>query len=194
MKKIFLILSLMLILITGSNVTAFADAITYDMEEAGYYVYVATPDGGLNMRHGPGTDYAKVMDERIPDGVRLYIGYTSDNWGYTSYNGNDGWVALRQTSTTPPETESVKTPSAGQPSVKDEELQHADNTNPPETEVADENSDKEIPEVQTNNSEDAEIVKDAMVGQIVLIAVLVVFVIIIAVLIVIIINLKSKRQ
>ncbi|MBR3933949.1 MAG: hypothetical protein IKJ68_08605 [Clostridia bacterium] len=96
-KRLLLMLIVTLSLVLGNVTTTFADAAAYDMEPANYYVYVSTPDGGLNMRHGPGTDYAKVMDQPIPDGVKLYIGYVSDNWGYTEYNGNSGWVALKQT-------------------------------------------------------------------------------------------------
>ncbi len=50
----------------------------------------------LNMRSGAGTSYSYVVS--IPDGALLTVtqiqsagGYT---WGYTTYNGNSGWVAL----------------------------------------------------------------------------------------------------
>lgn len=110
MKKIFCVFSVILIVSVLSSVLAFADAAVYDLETTDYYVYVATPDGGLNMRYGPGTEYDKVMEQRIPDGTKLYIGMVSGNWGYTSYNGYEGWVALKQTTTVAPSVESSVPP------------------------------------------------------------------------------------
>ncbi len=253
MKKTILILGMVMLLVLVNTTYAFADAITYDMEPAGYYVYVATPDGGLNMRYGPGTDYSKVMEERIPDNVRLYIGYVSGNWGYTSYNGNEGWVALKQTTTEPPAPETpqpeaagyyvyVATPDGGLNLRQGPGTDHAkvmedripDNvrlyiesvsqgwgytsyngntgwvalnqttTNPPAAPAdeqtatpADESQVTEPPAVDTDAAhtptEDAEVVNNAMLNQLVLAGILVVLVIIIAILTVIIINLKSKR-
>lgn len=108
MKKLITFL-LVTVFICSMTITAFSDAATYDMNPAGYYVYVLTPDGGLNMRHGPGTEYGKAMSGTIPDYTKLYIEYTSGNWGYTNYNGNYGWVALKQTTTNPPSS-AGKTP------------------------------------------------------------------------------------
>ena len=206
MKKLCLFLSMVMLLIMGSVTTAFADAASYDMEEAGYYVYVATPDGGLNMRYGPGTDYGKVMKGRIPDGVKLYIGYVSGNWGYTSYNGYEGWVALKQTSKNPPAPPATKKPQpvatpkptvvptpvpptptvavtqAPQESIAPVVSQTPENTQPVVTATP-----------EHNEEEDEKAVKAAMTNQILLIAIIVLFVIVIALLLVIIINLKTKR-
>lgn len=113
MKRTVLILCIVLSILSASFTTAFADAMAFDMKEAGYYVYVSTPDGGLNMRYGPGTDYDRVTTERIPDGTKLYIEYVSGNWGYTVYNGEDGWIALKQTSTKLPDASSFKKEKAG---------------------------------------------------------------------------------
>ena len=46
---------------------AFADAIVFPDESVNvdYYVYVTTPDGGLNLREGPGVDYSIITT--IPD-------------------------------------------------------------------------------------------------------------------------------
>lgn len=59
-------------------------------------IYKTNVDDYLNMRNGAGTSYSWVAS--IPDNVALTVtdvksadGY---NWGYTSYNGNKGWVAL----------------------------------------------------------------------------------------------------
>lgn len=187
MKKIALVLGVVLLLV-GNVTVAFADAASYDIEPADYYVYVATPDGGLNMRYGPGTEYDKVMPERIPDNVRLYIKYKSGNWGYTAYNGNDGWVALRQTTTTPPAqptTQPVTEPvtPAYQPIEEGQPSQEAV--------VVEENPtvDVENPE---EKAEDARILESAMLNQIILIAILVILVIFIAILALVIVNIKRK--
>lgn len=96
MKKLFTLL-IVAIILCASVIPAFADAASYPMEQVDYYVIVATPDGGLNLRAGPGVEYSTVIDYRIPDGVELHITLESDNWGYTKYNGEYGWVALKQT-------------------------------------------------------------------------------------------------
>lgn len=77
---------------------AFADAIVYpdDIWGVDYYVYVATPDGGLNLRSGPGVYYELLT--AVPDYVQLHITQESSaNWGYTDYMGYYGWVYLGQT-------------------------------------------------------------------------------------------------
>lgn len=108
MKKFFTI-GMVIMLLFLTVVPAFADAASYPMEPADFYVYVATPDGGLNIRSGPDDKtYPTIMDGRIPDGVRLHITITSGNWGFTEYNGYRGWVALKQTSETPPAVSQVQ--------------------------------------------------------------------------------------
>lgn len=59
-------------------------------------IYRVNVDDYLNMRSGAGTSFSYVTS--IPDGVKLNVtkiqkngGYT---WGYTTYNGKNGWVAL----------------------------------------------------------------------------------------------------
>lgn len=78
---------------------AFADAIVFpdDSWDVDYYVYVTTPDGGLNMREGPGVDYTLIMT--IPDYELLHVFVEKSNgWGYVQYGYNYGWVYLGQTS------------------------------------------------------------------------------------------------
>jgi len=152
-------------------------APSYETIPAGYYVYVATPDGGLNLRQGPGTSYNKAMSDRIPDGVKLYISHTSGNWGLTTYSGYEGWVALSQTTTTPPAPAPVPAPETAKPT---ETMQ------PVETIIPEASSD-----VQTSSTVSAS--QPVMTNQIILIAILVLFVIIAALLVVIFINLKSKK-
>ena len=84
---------------------ALADAADVDWNEyvdVDYDVYVTTPDGGLNMRYGPGVEYDVVIEERIPDYTILHIDMeTTDTdgeyWGYTQYGDDYGWVYLNQT-------------------------------------------------------------------------------------------------
>ena len=198
MKKIMMILNVMLILMLGTGTVVFADAIAYDIEEAGYYVYVATPDGGLNMRHGPGTEYDRVMNYRIPDGVKLYIGYTSDNWGLTTYDGNKGWVALKQTTTTPPAPKKTPNPTvAPTPIPTEEQIPVETEEQIPDATEEVQNTELAVSTENTSEStqeEDSQTIERIMRGQIGLVAILVLLIIIIAVLLVIIINLKSKKK
>ena len=219
MKKIILILNILMFFLMGGTSISFADAMDFDVKEAGYYVYVATPDGGLNIRYGPGTEYDKVMAGRIPDGVKLYIGSVSGNWGYTSYNGYDGCVALKQTTTTPPVQATPKPTPASTPKTEtvyvdtkvypdQDPAEKGDKNNievdnkvysdqdPAEREDDIKNEEIEpttTPELENDFKESERIVKKAMLSQIILIGMLVFFVIIISVLIIVIINLKSKR-
>ena len=108
MKKFITVLMVGVFLFLGM-IPAFADAAAWDEKPVDYYVYVTTPDGGLNFRHGPGVEYAKVFEERIPDGVKLHIVSESGNWGWTKYNGYYGWVALKQTTKVQPTTKNETT-------------------------------------------------------------------------------------
>lgn len=82
----------------------FADAAIYDynygtVTDCSYDVYVATVDGGVNLREAPTTESAIICT--IPDFVQLHISAESsagNGWGYTTYNGYSGWVALSQVS------------------------------------------------------------------------------------------------
>ncbi|MBQ2967235.1 MAG: hypothetical protein IJE10_03820 [Clostridia bacterium] len=193
MKKTVLLLVLVTLLISGNVINILADAVAYDMDPAGYYVYVLTPDGGLNMRSGPGTNYNKVLESPIPDYEKLYIEYTSGNWGYTSYNGTHGWVALVQTTTTPPAPQ----PAPQQP-VEAPVTKPAEPTTPDEPDEVMPIAEPET-EQQQNVSETAEPagatenMQSPLMGQILLIAILVLLVVIIAILLIIIINMKSKK-
>lgn len=197
MKKILLILCMAILIICGNISSVFADAANYDVQSADFYVYVATPDGGLNMRYGPGVEYDKVTDNRIPDGVRLHVTLTSGHWGYTSYNGNDGWVTLKQTSNTPPATPKPATPK---PTPKPETPVQTPTpvTAQPQQTVTPVTPEPEITtspsaEPEYNEAEDATATKTALKSEFLLVAILVLFIVIIALLIVIIINIKSRK-
>lgn len=190
MKKTVLLIVIIITLLFCNIIGVFADSISYDMEPADYYVYVATPDGGLNMRSGPGEEYNKVIEGRIPDGTRLYIEMISGHWGYTSYDGTYGWVTLRQTSSTPPQKKDPspvpeKTPETT-PDISTDTTTDIEETKPQEPST---------PSVQTPisgplNNESAGY---SMLSQIILAFVIVILVIIIAVLIIVIVNMKLKK-
>ena len=59
-------------------------------------VYKTHVDDSLNMRSGAGTSYSYVAS--IPNGVKLTVTDVKKggnyNWGYTTYKGTKGWVAL----------------------------------------------------------------------------------------------------
>lgn len=99
MKKTFF-LSLLCLLLLAFSGGVLADAAVYDWEiaqDCNYDAYVSTVDGGVNLRAEPSTQAAILCS--IPDFVCLHISMESTNgWGYTSYNGDYGWVALNQLS------------------------------------------------------------------------------------------------
>lgn len=103
MKRSLLITIIFALLLCFSS-GVLADAAIYDYEfgtvtGCDYNVYVATPDGGVNLREAPTTE-SRILC-KIPDFIALNITQESDNgkgWGYTSYNGYYGWVALSQVS------------------------------------------------------------------------------------------------
>lgn len=101
MKKLLLCLSALILLLPLCRTAALADAVAWDMEKADYNVWVSASDG-VNLRAGPGTEYDKLLPEAIPTGTKLYVSYVSDRWGETQYNGQDGWIALSQTTTQAP--------------------------------------------------------------------------------------------
>lgn len=94
-------LALCLTLLLGLMVPALAAPANYD-------IYVNAKDGlGLNLRTGPGTEYSKVRSQPIPMYTKLHITQTQDSaaglpWGYTSYEGDTGWVCLVETTTYDP--------------------------------------------------------------------------------------------
>lgn len=89
-------------------------------EDADYYVTVAAPDGGVNLRYGPGVDYEAILDSPIPNGTQLHVirEAPADNgnyWGQTDYQGYYGWIALSQVEVTQQEAPGTKTYDGGTP-------------------------------------------------------------------------------
>ena len=73
-KRIYCML-LTLVLLFGSVQTIWADAAIdwYSEEAVNYDVEVSAPDGGVNIRYGPGVEYDRLMDSMIPNGVILHV-------------------------------------------------------------------------------------------------------------------------
>lgn len=111
MRKLLLCLAALALMLPLCRTAALADAIAWDMDPADYDVWVAAPDGGVNFRAGPGTEYAKLQEDMIPNGTKLHIDYVSGKWGETTYGDQTGWIALSQTSKQAPAAQSTA-PSA----------------------------------------------------------------------------------
>lgn len=93
---------LLCVLLLGFSIGVSADAALYTDEDVtvkacDYDAYVSTVDGGVNLREEPTTKAPVIVT--IPDFYSLHIESESSNgWGYTSYQGAHGWVALNQLS------------------------------------------------------------------------------------------------
>ena len=66
-----------------------------------YRVTVNAPDGGINFRNGPGTEYPLLQNSMIPNGTVLPVATEYRNsqgkfWGQVTYNGRVGVVTMQQ--------------------------------------------------------------------------------------------------
>lgn len=107
--------------------------------------YQVNVSSTLNMRSGAGTNYGTV--ESIPNGTKLTVtDIDSDSnyvWGYTSYNGTSGWIALSycdyiSSTAEEPETTTVSEEPAKEPTEASEPVEEATEPEeePAETEEA----------------------------------------------------------
>lgn len=128
-------------------VPIWADAAVdwYPEEQAvDYYVLVSAPDGGVNLRYGPGVEYDRLMDYMIPNDVYLHVTQSAqasngNYWGYTEYQGMYGWIALTQVTTiegvpptvTPVPTETPMTTATPEPTQTATETPQATETATP---------------------------------------------------------------
>lgn len=112
-KRILCAVTALLLTLSVSGAACYADAVAEGFWATAQYVdedyYVNAPDGGVNLREGPGADYTIVfgMNGLIPNGTKLHIENKAkaDNgkyWGETIYNDKYGWVFLGQLSKEPP--------------------------------------------------------------------------------------------
>ncbi len=69
------------------------------------YTYRVNTEYGLRLRSGPGTSYTGL--DVIPYNTTVTVTTIQDGWGYTTYNGQAGWISLEyatlvsETTTTP---------------------------------------------------------------------------------------------
>lgn len=115
-RKCCMLLILVLLCCSAQIIWADAAVDWYSQEAVEYDVQVSAPDGGVNIRYGPGVEYDRLVDSMIPNGVILHVtsqaqASNGNYWGYTYYNGIYGWIALTQVS----RIESVPTPVPATP-------------------------------------------------------------------------------
>ena len=115
-RKCCMLLILVLLCCSAQIIWADAAVDGYSQEAVDYDVQVSAPDGGVNIRYGPGVEYDRLIDSMIPNGVILHVtsqaqASNGNYWGYTYYNGIYGWIALTQVS----RIESVPTPAPATP-------------------------------------------------------------------------------
>lgn len=106
-KYNLILLMVIIIHLLSCPVSVRADAASYWYEEGAvdYYVEITAPDGGANLRLGPGVEYQILLEGLMPNGTVLHVSSESmasngNYWGYTEYNGIYGWVALTQVTVT----------------------------------------------------------------------------------------------
>lgn len=115
-RKCCMLLIFVLLCCSAQIIWADAAVDWYSQEAVEYDVQVSAPDGGVNIRYGPGVEYDRLMDRMIPNGVILHVtsqaqASNGNYWGYTYYNGIYGWIALTQVS----RIESTPTPGPETP-------------------------------------------------------------------------------
>ncbi|MBQ1437761.1 MAG: SH3 domain-containing protein [Ruminococcus sp.] len=83
-------------LIGAGLITSFATMANAASYSTGIYKTQVDSGSYLNMRSGAGTGYSTVTT--VPNNTELTVTKVSQSggysWGYTSYNGRSGWVAL----------------------------------------------------------------------------------------------------
>ena len=138
--------------------------------QVNYDVYVAAPDGGVNLRNGAGAEYSIMLSGLIPNGTKLHVTYAKASngkkWGQVVYQGQQGWIFLGQTSRKKSETSSAKgasdeknTVSAEAPDQENggkiEENVPSDQSSHPQeiVNVPDEQNDKDVDNVSTDTDE-----------------------------------------
>ena len=97
------LIALLALMAAAFPTAVFGDALIDDGEEVptNIFVMVSADDGGVNFRSGPGTEYDKLMEGMIPNGLVLHVSrmkYNCDGitWGLTVYDGMEGWIALTE--------------------------------------------------------------------------------------------------
>lgn len=97
----------------------------------GVKVTVNTKKTGLNLRMGPSKDFPSRTE--IPKGTEItytaVYGSGSDQWGYTSYKGKEGWVSLSYTKAAGSAAEEME--ESGEPEEPEESVEKTPVDEPP---------------------------------------------------------------
>lgn len=102
-KKLFAVLISLIICLSAFGITALADAIDYDSYGihvdgevgVGYEAYIASTGININLREGPGSDYAIIRT--IPNFSKVYVYAEYNGWGKVMFTADgyyDGWLFL----------------------------------------------------------------------------------------------------
>lgn len=116
---------------SSSGDSVYSGTVAAASTSVDYDVSVAAPDGGVNFRYGPGTDYGKIFSDMIPNGTRLHVSgegtaANGKTWGLVTYNGQMGWVFLGQTERVSSEAEQQdETAQQTEPAVSEEDAVRA---------------------------------------------------------------------
>ena len=86
------ILSISMFIILFGSIAA-ADVVLPEnkLSETKNYVVTGAYDG-LALKAGPGISYSRI--DLIPESAALIVQAVKDNWAFTVYNGNEGWVCM----------------------------------------------------------------------------------------------------
>lgn len=110
-RRISALILVTAVFVLGAPCVSWGDALVESYWDIAYSVdydvYVAAPDGGVNLRNGAGTEYSIMLSGLIPNGTKLHVtnetkASNGKKWGQVTYQGKTGWVFLGQCSKTPP--------------------------------------------------------------------------------------------
>lgn len=159
-----------------------------------YSVVVNAPDGGVNLRFGPSTDY-DIRISMIPNGTLLHVRAEEGRWGRTTHNGTDGWIALSQTSEYVPVEEEIELPEVTATAAP---TQAVINTPAAATQTPDKNQEASNLVAEMQNQQHVEVVTEAkagmgFMGKLILIVVIV-FVVVLAAVILLCVWMKKTQR
>ena len=124
-----------------SSLATEADPTTAGAQDVDYDVIVQSQDGELNLRSGPGAEYAHLYTHHNGDVLHIYKvknAASGNPWGYTAGGPNKdivGWVALAPTSRVEEQQEATpeeETVSAEAPVTSEEPATSEEETVPEE--------------------------------------------------------------
>ena len=93
MKKFLVFVLTLVTVLSLFSTTVLADAIVdwNDETSVDYYVEVSAPDGYVNVRTGPGTDYDIIDESYNGEVFHVIAESTSGNWAQIEYDHGFAW-------------------------------------------------------------------------------------------------------